>query len=78
MGTSFENFRDVVTTLEEAGGIRIVQDEVELGAVLGELLADRAEAKAVGEAGRRVFEEQQGATERSVKSIAALIAGRAA
>jgi len=78
MGASYENFRDVVTTLEEAGGIRIVQDEVELGAVLGELLADRAEAKAVGEAGRRVFEEQQGATERSVKAIAALIAGRAA
>ena len=31
MGSSFENFRDVVTKLQEAGGIRMVSDEVELG-----------------------------------------------
>lgn len=73
MGGSFENFRDVVTKLQEAGGIRIVTDEVELGGVVADLLRDRAEAKAIGEAGLRVFEGQQGATERSVKAIVALI-----
>jgi 3-deoxy-D-manno-octulosonic-acid transferase len=78
MGSSFENFRDVVTKLKEAGGICIVQDEGELGTVVAELLSDRAEAKVVGDAGRRVFEEQQGATERSVKAIVSVIAGRAA
>jgi hypothetical protein len=46
--------------------------------VVAELLSDRAEAKVVGDAGRRVFEEQQGATERSVKAIVSVIAGRAA
>jgi 3-deoxy-D-manno-octulosonic-acid transferase len=78
MGSSFENFRDVVSKMQEADGIRIVRDEAELGAVVAELLADRGEAKAVGEAGRRVFVEQQGATERSVKAIVAVITGSAA
>jgi 3-deoxy-D-manno-octulosonic-acid transferase len=78
IGSSFENFRDVVTKLQEAGGIRIVGDEVELGGVVADLLSDRAEAKAIGDAGRRVFEEQQGATERSVKAIVSIIQGEAA
>jgi 3-deoxy-D-manno-octulosonic-acid transferase len=78
MGPSYENFRDVVTKLKEVGGIRIVHDEIELGNVVADLLADREEAKAVGEAGRRVFEEQQGATARSVKAIVSLISGEAA
>jgi len=78
MGPSYENFRDVVTKLKEVGGIRIVHDEVELGGMVAELLANREEAKAVGEAGRRVFEEQQGATARSVKAIVSLILGEAA
>jgi 3-deoxy-D-manno-octulosonic-acid transferase len=75
MGSSFENFRDVVTKLKEAGGIRIVRDEGELGAVVADLLNDRKDAKAMGDAGRRVFEEQQGATGRSVKAIVSLIRG---
>ncbi len=77
MGSSFENFRDVVTKLKEAGGIRIVQDQVELGTAVNGLLSDRAEARAVGGAGRQVFEEQQGATQRSVNAIASLILGDA-
>jgi 3-deoxy-D-manno-octulosonic-acid transferase len=77
MGPSFENFRDVVTKMQEAGGIRIVQDKDELGAAIAELLTNREEAKAIGERGRRVFEEQQGATVRSVKAIVELIRGDA-
>jgi 3-deoxy-D-manno-octulosonic-acid transferase len=78
MGASFENFRDVVAKLKEAGGIRIVRDEAELGGVVVNLLNDRQVAKATGDAGRRVFEEQQGATKRSVKAIVSLIRGDAA
>jgi len=49
-----------------------------LGTAVNGLLSDRAEARAVGGAGRRVFEEQQGATQRSVNAIASLIFGGAA
>jgi 3-deoxy-D-manno-octulosonic-acid transferase len=73
MGPSFENFRDVVTKMQAAGGICIVQDQDELGAAVVELLTDRKRAGAMGEAGRRVFEEQQGATARSVEAIVAMI-----
>jgi 3-deoxy-D-manno-octulosonic-acid transferase len=75
MGPSVENFRDVVTKMQEAGGIRIVQDQDELGAAVVELLTDRKQAGAMGEAGRRVVEEQRGATARSVKAIADMILG---
>ena len=78
MGPSYENFRDVVAKLKDVGGIRIVQDENEMGKVVAELLTDRDEAKLIGETGRRVFEEQQGATARSVKAIVSLISGEAA
>jgi 3-deoxy-D-manno-octulosonic-acid transferase len=75
MGPSFENFRDVVTKMQAAGGICIVQDQDELGAAVVEFLTDRTRAKAMGERGRRVFEEQQGATAHSVKAIADMILG---
>jgi 3-deoxy-D-manno-octulosonic-acid transferase len=78
MGSSYENFRDVVAKLMEVGGIRIVHDEVELGNVVADLLAHREDARVMGEAGRRVFDGQQGATARSVKAIVSLIAGEAA
>jgi 3-deoxy-D-manno-octulosonic-acid transferase len=75
MGTSFENFRDIVAKMQEVDGIRIVQDKSGLGTALVELLANREQAKAMGERGRNVFEQQQGATARTVKAIVAVIEG---
>jgi len=51
----------------------VLKDELE--AVLVELLTDREAAKAMGERGRKVFEEQQGATGRAVEAVVAMIAG---
>jgi 3-deoxy-D-manno-octulosonic-acid transferase len=73
MGPSFENFRDVVGKMVAADGIRIVQDDVELGEALVELLADRDAAKAMGERGRAVFEAQSGATGRAVEALVELV-----
>jgi 3-deoxy-D-manno-octulosonic-acid transferase len=75
MGPSFENFRDIVGKMQAADGIRIVQDEVGLEEALIELLTDREVARAMGARGRRVFEEQQGATGRAVVAIVAVIQG---
>jgi 3-deoxy-D-manno-octulosonic-acid transferase len=47
----------------------------ELEAKLVRLLTDREAAKAMGERGRRVFVEQQGATGRAVEAIVAMIQG---
>lgn len=73
MGTSFENFRDVVAKMQAADAICIVKDEVELEGVMLGMLKDREAARAMGERGRRVFEEQQGATARAVEAILALV-----
>ena len=73
MGPSFENFRDVVGRMRASDGICIVQDAEELKLVLVGMLKDRMAAQAVGERGRRVFEEQQGATARAVEAIVALV-----
>jgi 3-deoxy-D-manno-octulosonic-acid transferase len=73
VGPSYENFRDIVTKMQAADGIRIVQDRDELEDGLIEILTDREAAKAMGERGRLVFEEQQGATARAVEAILGLV-----
>jgi len=109
MGPSYENFRDVVQKMRDAGGIAILEQtaglstaaaksaasgrddnstagrddnsEVRRKAVLKDeleaefvgLLANREAAKAMGERGRQVFEQQQGATKRAVEAIVAMV-----
>jgi 3-deoxy-D-manno-octulosonic-acid transferase len=74
MGPSYENFRDVVGKMQAATGIRTVRDKDELEGTLVELLTNREAAKAMGERGRLVFEEQQGATGRAVEALVGLVA----
>ena len=73
MGTSYENFRDVVGKMIAEDGIRIVQDKAELETALVELLTNREAARAMGERGRRVFEEQRGATGRAVAALVGMV-----
>ena len=73
MGPSFENFRDIVTRMMEAKAICIVQDEEQLEGVLVGMLKDREASRAMGERGRRVFAQQQGATARAVEAIVAMV-----
>lgn len=71
MGPSFENFRDIVSSMEKANAIRIVLNRDELSSAFVELLTNRKAAVAMGERGRTVFEKQQGATGRAVEMILA-------
>jgi 3-deoxy-D-manno-octulosonic-acid transferase len=75
MGSSYENFREIVKGMRAADGIRIVPNQDELGEALRELLRDQEGARAFGERGRRVFEEQQGATGRTVAALLQLLPG---
>jgi 3-deoxy-D-manno-octulosonic-acid transferase len=77
MGPSYENFRDVVETMRNADGIRIVQNTDELRDTFTEFLQDRKSAQAMGVRGQGVFEQQQGATGRTVAAMVEMIyAGR--
>ena len=73
MGPSYENFRDIVLSMQKANAIRIVQNRDELHSVLAELLANPKAARAMGERGRSVFEKQQGATGRAIEAILATL-----
>jgi 3-deoxy-D-manno-octulosonic-acid transferase len=73
MGPSYENFRDVVGKMIAQDGIRIVQDKDALETALVELLTDREKARAMGDRGRRVFEEQQGATGRAIVALLGMV-----
>jgi 3-deoxy-D-manno-octulosonic-acid transferase len=73
MGPSYENFRDIVGKMIAVDGIRIVQDEYELKSALEFLLTHPEEAAALGARGRAVFEQQQGATTRTVAAVLTLI-----
>ena len=72
MGESYENFREIVGAMREAGAIRIVKRE-EVGGALIELMTEQDRADAMGERGRRVFEAQNGATVRTVGALMELI-----
>ncbi len=73
MGPSYENFRDIVTSMQKANAIRIVQNGDELVSVLAEMVANPKVARAMGERGRSVFEKQQGATGRAIEAILATL-----
>lgn len=73
MGDSYENFREIVGKMIAADAIRIVKDELELEIALKELLKEPETARAMGERGRKVYEEQQGATKRTVDVIVGMV-----
>jgi 3-deoxy-D-manno-octulosonic-acid transferase len=73
MGRSWENFRDIVGKMQDEYALRGVRDQDDLERVLVELLTDRAQARAMGERGRAVFEAQSGATGRAVEALVAMV-----
>jgi 3-deoxy-D-manno-octulosonic-acid transferase len=75
MGSSFENFRDVVEGMRADDAIRIVSPEM-LAETLIAMLRDTDDARALGERGRAVFEAQAGATARTVQALISLLQER--
>ena len=69
MGKSYENFREIVERMRAANAIRIV-DRMNFAGNTIELLRDAGD---MGERGRRVFEQQQGATARVVAELMELV-----
>ncbi len=72
IGSSFNNFREVVKRMQAIYGIRVVTP-VQMPGTLRDLLSDPAEARALGERGRAVFAERAGATARTVKELVTIL-----
>lgn len=65
-GPSLFNFRHVSQMLIEAGGMRVVQDPVELAAAVVTLLRDETQRSRVGEAALAEVHRNEGATQRQL------------
>ncbi len=72
MGSSFENFREIVCVLQVHNAIRIVSTEG-FAETLVAMLHHIDEAQAMGRRGREVFDAQAGATARTVQALTALL-----
>jgi 3-deoxy-D-manno-octulosonic-acid transferase len=75
MGPHFANFRGIVEALQAQDAIKITRAQ-DLAGTIASLLGDRDAALAMGERGRRVFEEQAGATERTVLALREILSKR--
>lgn len=76
MGPHYANFRVIVEALRAHNAIRIVSRE-EFEQTLIKLLNSPAEANAMGARARQVFEQQAGATVRTVQALEGLLAREA-
>ena len=72
MGSSYENFRDVVGRMKAMEGLQVVEDVDGLRAAVMDLLENREKAWELGRRGRAAFEAQAGATARTVKMLVEL------
>ncbi|MGB8261998.1 MAG: 3-deoxy-D-manno-octulosonic acid transferase, partial [Terracidiphilus sp.] len=72
MGPHTANFRAITDDLVAHNAVRIARRE-ELAGTLADLLVSPAEAAAMGERARAVFESQAGATARTVEAIQAVL-----
>jgi 3-deoxy-D-manno-octulosonic-acid transferase len=73
MGEHTANFRAVVDSLLAAGGMVTAQSG-QLGAAIAELMENATKAGLVGQRGRRVFEQEAGATGRTLAALRRVLA----
>jgi 3-deoxy-D-manno-octulosonic-acid transferase len=84
VGPHTENFRDIVSIFQQAQALRVVRGFGEkdnqggLGQVLCDLLADSAQREALGRRAQAVVRDQQGATQRTMAALGALLANQPA
>jgi len=68
-GPSLSNFEDIARTLVEAGGMRVIDNPVDLAGSLAELLKDPARARQIGARSMEAVKAGQGAVDRTMDLI---------
>jgi 3-deoxy-D-manno-octulosonic-acid transferase len=72
VGTSYQNFRDIVALFEQNQAVRIV-GAAELPLVFMELVDSPAQRKALGQRGLATLRQQMGSTERTLEALMELM-----
>ena len=68
-GPDLANFREIAGTLVDAGGMRVFDNPVEMGAAIGQLLKEPDRARAAGERARAAVEAGRGAIEATLRLL---------
>ena len=68
-GPSLENFEDIARMLTDAGGMKVLDNPIELALVLGELIRDPDVARVAGQRAREAVAAGRGAIEATVALI---------
>jgi 3-deoxy-D-manno-octulosonic-acid transferase len=76
MGPHFTNFRAITSDLLAHQAVRIAADKNDMPAALIDLLEDRPAAAVMGKRAKNVFEQQAGATARSVEALIELLSSQ--
>jgi 3-deoxy-D-manno-octulosonic-acid transferase len=75
MGEHYANFRSMVWLMRDRHALRITPRE-NFGAAMAAILRDAEEAGRIGQRGREVFEEESGATRRTVEALREVLVAR--
>jgi 3-deoxy-D-manno-octulosonic-acid transferase len=68
-GPSLSNFEEIARTLVDAGGMRVIDNPVDLAGALAELLRDPARAREIGARSREAVQMGKGAIDRTMDLI---------
>ncbi len=72
-GPSLSNFQDIARILVEAGGMAVLDNPIDLAKAAGELLADPAKARRVGEKSLEAVRSGRGAIDATIRLIESTI-----
>jgi 3-deoxy-D-manno-octulosonic-acid transferase len=75
VGTSYQNFRDIVSLFQQNQAVRVV-GAAELPLVFMELVDSPAQRKALGQRGLETLRQQMGSTERTLQALVELMTDR--
>ena len=76
MGPHFDNFRAITADLLDHQAVKIAADKNDMPAALIDLIENRPAAAAMGKRAQQVFEQQAGATGRSVEALKELLSSQ--
>ena len=68
-GPSLENFEDIARVLTDAGGMKVLDNPIEMALALGELIREPETAKAAGRRAQEAVEAGRGSIEATVALI---------
>ncbi len=73
IGPHYDNFKDAVEKLKQAGAIKIIDKPEKLAGAIGDILSNRDKAILMADNAKKVVQQNQGATKQTVEKICEIL-----